>query len=836
MDGINFFTFFHRNYLRIFHRWDTLLPRGLVVSIRNWPLLFFLSTSVFLWGADAPPVYDIQTIAGSEANGDGGPALQAFLNQTEGIVVDRAGNIYVADAADNRIRKITTAGVIQTIAGTGVAGFAGDGGPAIQALLNQPYGLAVDSSGNLYVADLGNTRVRKISLDGTIQTVAGGGFIVAGGNVSAPAVNVQLLEPRNVAIDAGGSLYISDFGAHSVYKVSAGGVLSTLAGNGNAGFGGDGGPAMLAQLKAPAGLASDASGNVYIADSGNGRIRKVSNGTISSVFSVASPTGVAITPRGTLYIASASYFGTQSTGIGGLTPCMDVALDQAGNVYVTQGQRVGEMTAAGVVLLIAGSGAARNFGGDGGPATAARLNAPSGLARDSAGNWYIADSANNRIRQITPDGIITTYAGTGAAGSSGDNGPAARAQLSGPLSVAVDALQNVYVADTGNNALRRITPGGVISTVSNQLNAPSYVAVAHDQSVYVADTGNNRVLRFAPSGDTKTVTQMLAPSAVLLDPQGDLFVSGQSSVVELTPAGAYNVVLDGLKAPRGLALLPDGSLLIAEAGANLIRRVSSSGAAMIVAGDGVAGFSGDGGAAIAAQLSTPQDLAVDPTGVVWIADTANNRIRSLGPATAPGSLLAAMTLLNAASMTSGPVAPGEIVSVFGAGFQPKQTQLLFDGQAATIFYTGANQINALAPAQFASAATTEISVVVNGQKIADWTNPVAVAAPGIFSANGSGPAAAINQDGSINSDSNPAARGSIISLYATGGGDGSVPTSLTIGNYPAQLLFAGPAPGFPGLMQINAVVPGGFLGPGIQPVVLTAGTAASQNGVTIAIR
>lgn len=807
------------------------------MAVRNALIFFFFSASVFLQAADAPIIYSIQTAAGSSTNGDGGPAMNALLSQAEGIAVDRQGNIYIADAADNRIRRITPDGIIQTIAGTGIAGFAGDGGAASKALLNQPYGLAVDSSGNLYIADLGNARVRKISLDGTIKTVAGGGSTVAGGSISAPAVNVQLLEPRNVAVGTSGSLYISDFAAHTVYKVPTNGVLSTLAGNGNAGFTGDGGSAILAQLKAPAGLAVDASGTVYIADSGNSRIRKISNGIISTSYSVTSPTGVAINSAGTLYIASAGYFGTQSTGIGGLTPCMDVALDSLGNVYVTEGQFVREVTTAGAALLIAGSGASRYFGGDGGRATDARFNAPSGIAVDNAGNWYIADSANNRIRQITSAGIVTTYAGTGDARSTGDNGQATLAELNGPLSVAVDALQNVYVADTGNNALRKITPGGVISTVSNQLNAPSYVAVAPDQSVYVADTGNNRVVRFGVSGDAQTVTQMVAPRAVMLDHQGNLFVSGPSSVVKISAAGTLSTVLDGLNAPRGLAIAPGGDLLIAETGANAIRRVSSSGILTVIAGNGVAGLSGDGGIATAAQLNTPEDLALDSTGVVWIADSANNRVRSLTPVTGPASDLAAMTLLNAASMASGAVSPGEIVTIFGVGFVAGQTQLLFDGQPVTIFYTGANQINALAPIQFSSGASTEVSIAVNGLKIADWNSPVAAAAPGIFtSANGTGQAAANNQDGSTNSASNPAARGSVITLYATGQGDGSAPVSLTIGNYPAQLLYAGPAPGFPGLMQINALIPGGFLGPGIQPVVLAVGNAASQRGVTIAIQ
>ena len=798
-------------------------------------VLFLAGSASFLGAADAPTsIYTIQTVAGSDSNGDGGPALSALLSQAEGIAVDRTGAVYVADAAGNRIRKITPDGIIQTAAGTGVAGYAGDGAPATAALLNQPYGIAVDSTGNLYIADLGNARVRKVSLDGTIQTVAGGGLMVAIGNAAVAAVNTQLLQPRNVAVDPDGTLYISDFAAHSVYRVAPGGVLTVFAGNGNAGFSGDGSTAAAAQLKAPAGVASDGAGNVFIADSGNNRIRKVLHGVISSIYMVAAPTGIAINSAGTLYVASASFFGTQSKGIAGLTPAVDVAVDSAGNAFVTENQFVRKVTAAGAVLLIAGSGASLYFGGDNGPASAARLHAPSGIALDAAGNWYIADAANNRIRKITAAGAITTFAGTGDAGSKGDFGLATQAQLNGPLSVAVDALNNVYVADTGNNALRKITAGGIISTMSSQLNAPSYVAVGPDQSAYVADTGNNRVVRFTAAGVESTVTQALAPAAVLVDPQGDVYVSIATSVLKLTASGTLTVALDGLNAPRAMAFTPAGDLLICETGANVIRAISSSGINTILAGNGVAGFSGDGGVATAGQLNTPEDLAVAPSGAIWIADAANNRIRSVTPIAAPADSSSSITLVNAASLVSGPVAPGEIVTIFGAGFQANQTQVLFDGETATIFYTASTQINALTPAQFASN-TTEIGILVNNLKIADWIIPVSVAAPGIF-ADSSGQAAASNQDGSLNSASNPAARGSVVTLYATGQGAGSGAVSLTIGNYPAQLLYSAAAPGFPGLMQINAQVPAGFLGPGIQPVVLSVGNAVSQSGVTIAIQ
>jgi uncharacterized protein (TIGR03437 family) len=298
-------------------------------------------------------------------------------------------------------------------------------------------------------------------------------------------------------------------------------------------------------------------------------------------------------------------------------------------------------------------------------------------------------------------------------------------------------------------------------------------------------------------------------------------------------------MIPGLNSPSGLAIASDGSLLIAEPGANLIQQWTTSGSLATIAGTGTAGFSGDGGPALSAQLNGPAGIGVGANGVFWIADSGNNRIRSLTPvagssATAPTSPI---TVVNAASLATGPIAPGEIVTVFGSGFDATQTQLLFNGAAAKLFYTSATQINALAPASLPANSSSMVSVVVNGTSVAESSTPVASAAPGIFTtASGAGQAAADNQDGSFNSASNPALCGSIVSFYATGQGSNSGAVTLTIGGYQAQLPYAGPAPGFPGLMQINAQIPGGFLASGIQPVVLSIGGAASQASVTVAIQ
>jgi uncharacterized protein (TIGR03437 family) len=295
-------------------------------------------------------------------------------------------------------------------------------------------------------------------------------------------------------------------------------------------------------------------------------------------------------------------------------------------------------------------------------------------------------------------------------------------------------------------------------------------------------------------------------------------------------------VLDGLNSPRGLALTEAGDLILADAGANVVRRLSSTGTLSTIAGTGAAGFSGDGQPASAAVLNSPTDVVVDLTGAIWIADSGNNRIRTLKPSSI-SDVVAGATVVHSATLAPGPIAPGEIISIFGAGFDPTQTQLLFDGQRTTVFYAGTGQINALAPTDLAPNSITDIGIMVNGAKVAGVSSQVVSAMPGLFTTgNGTGQAAAVNEDGTLNSESIPAARGSIVLIYATGQGQAPGTVSLKIGQYIAELLYAGPAPGFPGLMQINARIPGGFLPPGVQPVVLSVGSAVSQDGVTIAVR
>lgn len=309
----------------------------------------------------------------------------------EAIALDKNDNVFFTDISENIVLRLdATTGVLTLVAGNGTPGFSGDEGPAVSAQLDQPYGIAVDSAGDVYIADTNNHRIRKVS-GGVISTVAGsvGGF----GGDNGPAVSALLNVPRSIAVDAAGDLYIADSSNFRIRKISNG-VITTVAGNGTKGFSGDNGQATSAQLNSPSGVAIDGVGDLYIADSGNNRIRKV---------------------------------------------------------------------AGGVIATVAGNGN-QDFSGDSGLASSAELNAPGGVAVDSAGNLYIVDVNNNRIRKVS-NGTITTVAGNGTQGPGGDSGQAAGAQLFLPEAIAVDSAGNLFIADDFNQRVRKVS-NGVITTVA----------------------------------------------------------------------------------------------------------------------------------------------------------------------------------------------------------------------------------------------------------------------------------------------------------------------------------------------------------------------------------
>ena len=677
--------------------------------------------------------YVIDTVAGSDTLGDGAPAATAQLLDLQSVAADRQGNVYISDAGNHRIRKVLPSGVITTVAGNGFPGYRGDGGPAQAAQLNLPYGLAVDVAGNLYVADLGNHRIRKITPDGTISTFAGNGEKGSNGD-GGPAASAQLMSPRNVALDNLGNLFISEFEGHRVRKVSSDGVITTVAGTGVSGFRGDNGPASAAQLASPAGLAIAADGTLYMADSGNHRIRMVYPGGIivtllgSEGHKLYLPTGLALDTDRSLYIADQSASvrrwslsgnlavaaGTGEAGYSGdLGPATaariahprDITVDLAGNLYIAGGNRVRKVS-MGMIQTFAGDGFRQSVG-DGKAATQATLSRPGGLSRDADGNLYIADTGTQRIRVVTAQGTIATLAGNGDAGSGGDGNPAALAQLNSPSGVAVDAARNVFIADSANHRVRVVLAAGWVRTFAGTgepgasddgvssllapLRSPGAVATDASGNLYIADTANHRIVRVGPDGKTvSAATKLNGPRGLALDRSGSLYIAdtGNHSILKFGADGKMARVAgtgvagaegDGgpamhatLSYPEGVAVDSAGVVYVADTGNHRLRRIGTDGVITTIAGTGAGGFSGDRGAASQAQLLSPTGILVDSSGAIFFSDSGNNRVRKLTPLReAPGAgQPAQLAVLHAATLLPGPVAPGEIVSIFGTAIGP----------------------------------------------------------------------------------------------------------------------------------------------------------------------
>ncbi len=338
---------------------------------------------------------------------------------------------------------------ITTVAGNGTAGYTGDGGNALLAQLNGPFGVAADAAGNLFIADRLNNRIRKVDAAGVMTTIAGtetGGY----NGDSIAATTAQLYNPTGVATDAAGNLYIADKSNNRIRKVATSGIITTIAGTGANGNTGDGGPATTATLANPYGLAVDGAGNVYIADQGNNRVRRIDNAGAIHAFAGTGATG---------------FSGDAGVAVNAsLHNPYAVACDGGGNVYIADvdNQRIRMVNTAGIISTIAGNGVG-GYAGDYGPATDAQLFEPIGVAVDALGTLYIADAWNHRIRAVTNAGLITSLAGTGTPGYSGDGGHAASAQFKNPNGVAVNSAGDIFVADYNNHAIRHITKPTAVS-------------------------------------------------------------------------------------------------------------------------------------------------------------------------------------------------------------------------------------------------------------------------------------------------------------------------------------------------------------------------------------
>jgi sugar lactone lactonase YvrE len=522
-------------------------------------------------------------------SGDSGPAVNAELYYPAGVATDTAGNLIIADSNNYVIRKVTkSSGVITTIAGNHTAGFSGDGGKATSAQINTLYGVAVNGAGTVVtIADYNNQRVRQFTIGGNINTVAGTGTACSGTcGEGGAATSAGLYYPLGVAVTSTGTVYVANNDNYVVDSFTVGGNLNAVAGNHT--YTAEtlitGAPALGVQFAYPFGIADDSAGNVYIADSSNYRIRElVKSSNLVNFFA----------GTGTYGYAGDGGAATSAQ----LTNSFGVAKDSAGNVYIadTYSCAVRKVSTAGTISLFAGVVVSNNpqcgYSGDGGPASSAKLYYPYGLAVDSKGSVYISDDQMHVVRKVT-GGTINTIAGIGGLnGYSGDGGLATNALLNAPQALAVDPAGNVFIADTNNCRVREINAAtGIITTI--------------------AGTGN-----CAFNGD------------------------GIATSV-------------GVEYPQGLAIDANDNLFIGDY-SNRVRWMSPNGIITTIAGTGTASYSGDGGPATAATLYEPTGVALDPSGNILVSDYYNSRVRGISAfaalSTSTGSLSYGLTNVGATS-------------------------------------------------------------------------------------------------------------------------------------------------------------------------------------------
>lgn len=619
---------------------------------------------------------DLSTFAGPDGIGDGAK-LSARFNWPGGIA-SYGGTIYVADTLNHRIRKIS-GGVVSTIAGTGVPGFSGDGSAAISAQLDSPRDVAVSTDGNtIYIADTGNHRIRKIA-GGVISTIAGTGSAGYDDDITSPltATSARINQPSSVAVDNLGNIYVADTANNRIRKIDASAdpdTITTIAGNGAQTPSNDSGAGTSSGLSNPKGVDVKSDGSeVYISDTGNNKVLALSSssGNLTKLAGDGSATtscsGGADTSKihyptvltrsgSSLYVASWTSNKVCVIDLSGSPTMSEFAGNGQGSFSGDDGpatnasfSEISGLTVDGGIVYIADkgnnriravdSGTVTTFAGSdtwgksptGSSAASTRLRYPEGLTIGPDGALYVADMFNDRILRFN-GGVSTVVAGGSGPGFEGDGGPATDAKLSKPSGVAVDNAGTVYIADTGNNRIRKVS-GGVITTIAGdgtasfsdggghaldaQFNSPQGIAVTGDgTTVYVSDTNNSRIRKVTLSVSPASITTIAGTAT-----------SGYDDDVT-SPLTATSARLNY---PRGVTIAPDGSLYVADTLNSRIRRISD-GTITTVAGNGYGWYSGDGGSAMSAGLSLPYAVAFDADGNYYISDTNSYRIRrvSLG--------------------------------------------------------------------------------------------------------------------------------------------------------------------------------------------------------------
>lgn len=481
----------------------------------------------------------VTTLAGSDAvtGSKDGLGAAAQFSAPGGIVIDDAGNLYVADTGNSTIRKITQAGQVTTIAG--VAGNAS----AVDAIgtaarFNQPRGMALDPAGNLFVVDTGNHVVRKISLDGSVTTIAGKAGVA--GNTDGSGFSARFNSPHGMTIDALGNLFVSETGSVTIRKITPSGEVSTVAGKAG-GDGGADGPGESARFRRPLAVAADTAGNLYIADTGNHAIRKVD------------PAGNVTTLSGIADYLLCGYADGAASAARFCHPS-GIAVDTEGALYVADeyNQVIRKLSTDGLASTFAGAKDGQFRLVDGGPADA-RFSSPSSLAIDAARNLYVTDGST--VRKITPEGVVTTLAGQALNYDASVDGTGPDAKLAGPNAIAVDTRGNLYVTERYGKAVRKITPAGVVTTLAGTPGSPRGIVDGVGADASFAEL-----------------------QGIAVDPAGNVYVSDANVIRRIKPAGEVSTIagvpgrrgilpgdLPGsLSSPKGLSFIAPNRLAIAE--------------------------------------------------------------------------------------------------------------------------------------------------------------------------------------------------------------------------------------------------------------------------------
>lgn len=592
--------------------------------------------------------------AGESGSADGAATVARF-NRPRGIAFDIAGNLIVADYNNNTVRKITPAGVVSTVAGSpGVSGSAD--GTGATARFNGPQGIAVDVAGNIFVTDRLNSTVRRISTAGAVSTIAGlAGFA---GSANAVGTNARFARPAGLVIDGAENLYLTDSGNATIRKITSAGVVSTVAGSANL-FGTTNAVGTAARFNNPQGITIDRDGNLYVTDSGNHNVRKIApNGTVTALAGGTStrggidgtgttarfyfPMGLSVDGAGNLYVADADNHSIRKVSSAGVTSTLagplgntwftdgngsaarfyfpyGIAADSKGNAFVSDyvNATIRKITPTGDVTTFAGSATAA-IGSVDGTGSAARFFGPRGMTIDGADNLYVADYLGDTIRKITPAAAVTTFAGSATSPSGSADGAGANARFFGPHAVAADSAGNLYVADSLNSTIRKITPAGEVSTLAGTATAygstdgngaaarfllPSGIAVDRSGNVYVADSLNETIRKITPAGEVTTFA-------------GAATTPGHADAT----GGAAR-----FRTPMGLATDAAGNVFVADSNNAMIRKITPAGVVTTVGGSSEPYRIPDGTGSNS-RFILPVAVFVDATGALFVADAGMNAI------------------------------------------------------------------------------------------------------------------------------------------------------------------------------------------------------------------